>query len=1434
MEDDNLERRPKRQKRDSSYKAKAFERFKQLKSGTRNKYEVEEIDNVYETIDEREYTKKVLQRQEDDWIVDDDGSGYVEDGRDIFDDDLDQQSIAAAAASGNKKGVKRKKKVAENAGKGNLHSLISNMPTKKKEEGKLEEDETLAELLQEMDDAPTTPSLTQRKPKSVTNNFSPLSVKQAEKDYMNKFSSLRKPVIQRVKDSPTVQKKAQNGVHNVDVPINPFRKIQSEPKIVEPEPEPSVPESQTTIPDSLADHSESISDSQMADPLSESVCEDVTENDCFDDDLDMSQVEAPVAKNAAKTELLNNLEAEMLRDWATEEPAVAEAPINLENSDIPLTEVDGKKVFRFFWWDAFEDSLKQPGVVFLFGRTYHEKTKSFISCCVAVRNIERRIFFLPRVTEKNSDKPVSSQDVFTEINQSVMKNMQIKNFKARPIQKKYAFSPEIPAESDYIEVRYSAKDPPVSKTAEGRTFSRVFGAESSYLEILLLDRKIKGPCWLDIANPAAVLNPVSWCKLEVNCTKVADISIAKDVTGRPPLVVSSINMRRTINPKTGSNEIVMLSCVTNVSYSVDKQAPTEKFFQKHFCVFTCPDQQILPFDFHAATKNYKATTLQKMHSEKALLNYFIAQFALVDCDLVIGHDLQGYQINVLSERLVHHQIATFGKLGRVKRSLLLRQKLERELFVGRLVCDIKISAKELIKSRSYDLDSLCQAVLKLPDGARVDLEPEEVAKMFQTTGDILKLVALTMQDAAYILKIMYSLNIVPLALQITNIAGNVMSKTLMGGRSERNEFLLLHAFSEKGYIVPDKSYGKKDKAEAKGRKKPTYSGGLVLDPKVGFYDKLILLMDFNSLYPSIIQEYNICFTTMPTGLSEDNMVLPDKSLPPGILPTEIRKLVESRREVKKLMANPDLSTDQRMQYHIRQMALKLTANSMYGCLGFSNSRFFAKNLAALITHKGREILTNTKDIVQRMNYEVIYGDTDSLMINTNIVDFDQVSLIGSKIKQEINKLYKQVELDVDGVFKYLLLLKKKKYAAVILTRGKNGELRTEVEYKGLDVVRRDWSRLASEAGKFILGEILGEQSSDDRVAGILAHLRKLREDLEGGKVPLSLLVITKQLTKNPSLYNDVNTQPHVQVALRYNKESGGHLRAGDTVPYVICDDGSGKAATQRAYHVEELKNSTELKVDVNYYLAQQIHPVVSRICEPIEELDAFQIADCLGIDSSNFKKTKQSDEFGGENITKPEIKFRNVDKFVFKCYSCKTENCVEGPLHNNVPVLEKCANPQCKVRPADYVGYVQNQLITAINSYIDKYYLYEMYCEDPMCTNETTAMPLNFAGRFPVCTSCHSSVLLKKYTENDLYSQITYLYHIFDLSKLARKPLLDYQVDKAYQDVRGTVQKRLEHCAYSTVDLSGMFSVFSQIKVEGGVEEGDDFPEEEEDLEDLD
>lgn len=101
------------------------------------------------------------------------------------------------------------------------------------------------------------------------------------------------------------------------------------------------------------------------------------------------------------------------------------------------------------------------------------------------------------------------------------------------------------------------------------------------------------------------------------------------------------------------------------------------------------------------------------------------------------------------------------------------------------------------------------------------------------------------------------------------------------------------------------------------------------------------------------------------------MVLPEPTAENGIVPTEIRKLVQSRVEVKKLMKAPNLSPELKMQYNIRQLALKLTANSMYGCLGASHCRFYAKGLAALVTMKGREILQNTKALVEKANYDVI-------------------------------------------------------------------------------------------------------------------------------------------------------------------------------------------------------------------------------------------------------------------------------------------------------------------------------------------------------------------------------------------------------------------------------------------------------------------------------
>ena len=117
-----------------------------------------------------------------------------------------------------------------------------------------------------------------------------------------------------------------------------------------------------------------------------------------------------------------------------------------------------------------------------------------------------------------------------------------------------------------------------------------------------------------------------------------------------------------------------------------------------------------------------------------------------------------------------------------------------------------------------------------------------------------------------------------------------------------------------------------------------------MEPKKGLYTNYILLLDFNSLYPSIIQEYNLCFTTTeinaPEGVDDWLPDVPEMK-EDGILPREIRKLIQRRKQVKSLMKT-ERDENEYSRLNIRQLGLKLTANSMYGCLGFQASRFYAQ------------------------------------------------------------------------------------------------------------------------------------------------------------------------------------------------------------------------------------------------------------------------------------------------------------------------------------------------------------------------------------------------------------------------------------------------------------------------------------------------------------
>ncbi len=539
----------------------------------------------------------------------------------------------------------------------------------------------------------------------------------------------------------------------------------------------------------------------------------------------------------------------------------------------------------------------------------------------------------------------------------------------------------------------------------------------------------------------------------------------------------------------------------------------------------------------------------------------------------------------------------------------------------------------------------------------------------------------------------------------------------------------------------------------------------------------------------------------------------------GILPKLISGLVSRRRQVKSLMKDKKATPEQLANWDVKQLALKLTANSMYGCLGYTKSRFYARPLAVLVTFKGREILRSTKDLAESKSLQVIYGDTDSVMINANVDDVASALRVGQEFKRAVNERYRLLEIDIDNIFRRILLQAKKKYAAINLVES-GGTYVEKMEVKGLDMRRREYCALSKEMSTRILNEILSGDDTEVSVSRIHDYLREMAAKMRSGDtgvadgIPVNKYIIYTQLGKDPTDYPNADSMPQVQVALR-EAERGKKMRKGDVVSYIIATGANAPAsdpAPKRAYSPGDLlKKDAGLAPDVEWYLGKQIFPPVERLCANIVGTSTTQLAENLGLDMRRYANAGQAGHGGSgsgggsgadmldihpmESQIPDEERFGECARLELRCRKCKATGLLEPlsaasakPATAPVPAADNddTATPSgppspMKITPAGVACgqcgaalptlSVVAQVEHAVHVTTARYYEGWLVCSDASCGLRTRQMSVygtRCLGPKGLARDCLGRMRYEV-GERAMYNQLLYFASVFDVDKARDK-----------------------------------------------------------------
>ena len=557
--------------------------------------------------------------------------------------------------------------------------------------------------------------------------------------------------------------------------------------------------------------------------------------------------------------------------------------------------------------------------------------------------------------------------------------------------------------------------------------------------------------------------------------------------------------------------------------------------------------------------------------EGAALNAFCARIAEIDPDVLTGWNVIDFDLTVLEKiaaRLRHPL-----QLGRDAGAMRLR-KAEgyfgsgQASIPGRLVLDgIDLLRGAFVRMDDYSLDAVARKVLGEGKAVSGDVRDRIGEITHNYKHDLAAFAQYARTDARLAFDIQQRLNLIRLAFARSQLAG--MTPDRVAASIASFDFVYLSELERKRVVAPTVRSGD-------SRVHAAQQGGHVLEPRTGLHTN-VWVFDFKSLYPSIIRTFNIdplSYVAVPED-HEDVIRVPGGAFrrSPAILPGLLDELFPRREAAKK--AGDEVASN----------AIKILMNSFYGVLGTPACRFYNPALANSITGTGREMLLWSKRWFEAAGFDVLYGDTDSLFVHSRASDpqaaceqaDELVVALNAELIRHIEERWQvrsRLELEFEKLYLKLFLPHarhstrgaSKRYAGLLYNA--RPEASGNVEFVGMEVVRRDWTELAKQVQRELYQRLFTGQRVDSYLAEVVRQVRDGTRD--------DALVYRKNLRKSADDYT-ATTPPHVAAARKSTQPPERLIR------YVMTTAGA-----------EPLDN-VQHPLDREHYVDKQIRPVAEPV-----------------------------------------------------------------------------------------------------------------------------------------------------------------------------------------------------------------------------------------------